>query len=94
MWKFHQVFSDVWEEMGASWEGLLSWVEDIHAPYLIKQHLEKDHAQHSIRRYFLDLINHILLWSLIERRKIMKICETKKLRGSQKYCLAFHPSPR
>ena len=24
----------------------------------------------------------------------MKICETKKLKNSEKYCLAFHPSPR
>ena len=94
LWKFHEVFADVWEEMGASWDGFLDWVKTVHAPFLVKQHLEKDHAKHSIRRYVLDLLSHILLWSLIERRKVLKICETKKLKNGQKYCLAFHPSPR
>ena len=94
LWKFHDVFGDVWADMGASWDGFWSWVENVHAPFLIKQHMEKDHAQHSIRRYILDLANHVLLWSLIERRKIMKICETKKLGSGVKYCLSFHPSPR
>ena len=94
LWKIHEVFGEVWVEMGASWEGFLAWVENTHAPYLIKQHLEKDHAQHSIRRYILDLLNHMIMWSILERRKIMKICETKKLRNGQKYCLAFHPSNR
>ena len=92
LWKFHEVFEDVWEEMGASWDGFLDWVKTVHAPFLVKQHLEKDHAKHSIRRYVLDLLSHILLWSLVERRKVLKICETKKLKNGQKYCLAFHPS--
>ena len=94
LWKFHEVFGDVWEEMDASWDGFLTWAETVHAPFLIKQHLEKDHSKHSIRRYVLDLLNHIILWSLVERRKVLKICETKKLRNGQKYCLAFHPSTR
>ena len=94
LWKFHEVFHDVWDEVGASWDGFLTWVDMVHAPFLVKQHLEKDHAKHSIRRYILDLLNNMLVWSLVERRKILKICETKKLKNGQLYCLAFHPSPR
>ena len=94
LWKFHEVFHDVWDEVGASWDGFLTWVDTVHAPFLVKQHLEKDHAKHSIRRYILNLLNNMLVWSLVERRKILKICETKKLKNGQLYCLAFHPSPR
>ena len=94
VWKFHEDFKDVWEEMGMSWDGFMDWVETSHAPFLQKQHQEKDHSKHSIRRYILEVLSFTLEWSILERRKIMKICETKKLKNSEKYCLAFHPSPR
>lgn len=94
MWKIHEVFKDVWTEMDESWDGFLEWAKNVHAPFLIKQHIEKDHSRHSIRRYILALLDNIILWSLVERRKVLKICETKKLKNGQKYCLAFHPSPR
>ena len=94
LWKVYQVFGSVWEEMDASWQGFLTWMETVHAPFLVQQHQEKDHSKHSIRRYILDILNYTLLWSILERRKILKICETKKLKNGQKYCLAFHPSPR
>ena len=94
LWKFHGVFEEVWTEMGASWEGFLLWLETTFCPFLIKQHQERDHAKHSIRRYVLDLLNFMLVWDETDRRKIIKICETKKLKNGQKFCLAFHPSPR
>ena len=94
LWKEHEVFGEVWHEMGYSWEGFMTWVEDIHAPFIVKQHQERDHAKHSIRRYVLDLLSYVQLWNVVDRRKIMKICETKKLKSGRKYCLAFHPSTR
>ena len=94
LWKVHEVFDEVWEEMGYSWNGFLSWVETVLAPFLVRQHQEKDHAKHSIRRYILDLLNYMLMWTELERKKVIKICETKKLKNQQKYCLAFHPSKR
>ena len=48
LWKFHEVFQDDWDEVGASWDGLLTCVETVHAPFLVKQHLEKDHAKHTL----------------------------------------------
>ena len=53
-----------------------------------------DHAKHSIRRYINDLFIFVLDWSMIDRRKMLKICETSKLKNGQKHCLAFHPNPR
>ena len=94
LWKFHEVFQDLWEEMDASLAGILAWVDNVHVPFLMKQHQEKDHSKHSIRRYIMDILSYILTWSILDRRKILKICETKKLKNGGKYCLAFHPSPR
>ena len=94
LWKLADIFGMVWEETGHSWDGFLEWVDNVHAPFLKKQHQEKDHSKHSIRRYINDLLNFICDWSIVERRKLLKICETSKLKNSQKYCLAFHPSPR
>ena len=94
VWKFHEDFKNVWEDMGMSWDGFMDWVETSHAPFLQKQHQEKDHSKHSIRRYILEVLSFTLEWSILERRKILKICETKKLKNSEKFCLAFHPSPR
>ena len=31
-------------------------------------------------------------WSLLERRKLMKLMETAQLKTGEKYCLAYHPS--
>ena len=94
LWKLNQIFEDVWSELGYDWDGFLDWVEKNHAPFLKKQHQERDHSKLSIRRYITDLMNFVLDWPLIERRKILKICETSKLKNGQKYCLAFHPSPK
>ena len=92
LWKFHDVFHSVWNEMGSSWDEFLSWVESVHAPFLMQQHKEKDHAKHSIRRYVLDLLSLILLWSIIDRRKVLKICETKKLKMVRSIALPFTPA--
>jgi uncharacterized C2H2 Zn-finger protein len=94
LWKLHQVFEPVWAEQGKTWEGFLDWSEQVHAPFLKKQHREKDHSKHSIRRYVTDLLGYLIDWTVLERRKILKICETSKLKNGQKYCLAFHASPR
>ena len=91
-YKLYEIFRSVWEEEGYSWEGFLEWVDQVHAPFLKKQHQEKDHSKHTIRRYVHELLNYTLDWTILERRKILKICETMKLKNDQKYCLAFHPS--
>ena len=70
----------------------MAWMERVHIPFMKRQHQEKDHAKHSIRRYVTDLFNFTLDWSIVERRKLLKICETTKIRSGEKYCLAFHPS--
>ena len=94
MKKLHSIFESVWLEMGYSWEDALKWASDVHAPFLKSQHQEKDHSKNSIRRYIMDLLNLIMDWPLLERRKLVKICETGKLKTGEKYCLAFHASPR
>ena len=70
----------------------MSWMERVHIPFLMKQHKEKDHAKLSIRRYINGLLDFMVDWSILERRKFLKICETAKLRAGEKYCLAFHAS--
>ena len=92
--KLSEIFKTVWEEQGYSWDGFLEWVDQVHAPFLKKQHQEKDHSKHTIRRYVHELMNFVLEWTLLERRKVLKICETMKLKNDQRYCLAFHPSQR
>ena len=71
----------------------MNWLERVHVPFLMKQHQEKDHAKNSIKRYFNDLFNNFMVtWTVLERRKLLKLCETAKLKTGEKYCLAFHPS--
>ena len=94
LWKLHQIFETVWFEMGFTWEGLLDWAEKVHGPFLKKQHQEKYHSKNSIRRNIGDFLTFIVDWSILERRKILKICETSKMKNDQKYCLAFHASQR
>ena len=91
-WKLHTIFEGVLSEEGYTWEGMLKWMKTVHAPFLIKQHQQKEHAGLSIRRYFNALLNFTLEWSLLERRKLMKLMETAKLKSGEKYCLAYHPS--
>ena len=52
-----------------------------------------DHSKNSIRRYISDLLTFMVDWSVLDRMKLGKICETSKLKNDQKYCLAFHASP-
>ena len=80
--------------MDYSWQGLLDWAEKVHGPFLKKQHQEKDHSKNSIRRYVCDLLTYMVDWSILEVRKVLKICETSKLKNEQKFCLAFHASTR
>ena len=84
MKKLHSIFESVWLEMGYSWEDALKWASDVHAPFLKSQHQEKDHSKNSIRRYIMDLLNLIMDWPLLERRKLVKICETDKLNTGEK----------
>ena len=92
LWKLHSTFGTVWTERGYSWQGMMEWMEKVHVPFLMQQHRERDHAKHSIRRYVNELLLFTEDWTVLERRKLMKLCETSKLRNSDKYCLAFHPS--
>ena len=91
-WKIHSVFEEVLEEQGYTWDGMVKWMKTVHAPFLIKQHQQKEHAGLSIRRYVNGLLNFLMEWPLIERRKLMKLMETSKMKEGEKYCLAFHPS--
>ena len=34
----------------------------------------------------------MLEWTILDRRKLLKLCETAKLKMGEKYCLAYHPS--
>ena len=40
------------------------------------------------------MLTFMVDWSILERGKILKICETSKMKNGQKYCLAFHASQR
>ena len=91
-WKLFTIFEDVLRDQGYTWEGMLKWMKTVHAPFLIKQHQQKEHAGLSIRRYFNGLLKFTMEWSLLERRKLMKLMETAKLKTGEKYCLAYHPS--
>lgn len=71
---------------------MMKWMEEVHLPFLALQHREKEHARTSLRRYLNGLLAYTMDWSVIERRKIMKLCATSKLKNGDKYCLAFHPS--
>ena len=62
------------------------------APFLIKQHQQKEHSGLSIRRYINGFLNFTLDWSILQRRKLIKLMETSKLKEGEKYCLALHPS--
>ena len=42
----------------------------------------------------MELLNYLLDWTVLDRRKILKICETSKLKNGQKFCLSFRTSPR
>ena len=86
-WKLGNIFETVWEEMGHSWQGYVDWLRNIFAPFLKKQHQEKDHSKHSIRRYIMDFISFMIDWNLVERRKIVKICETSKMKNGM---IAWH----
>ena len=91
-WKLHNIFESEWTKMGYSWPGFMEWAENFHVPFIVSQHVEKDHAVHSIRRY----VNGILEFAsgMIETDvlKFMRICNTKKTRD--KFVLALHPDKR
>ena len=88
-WKIQSIFEEVLEEQGYTWDGIVKWMKTVHAPFLIKQHQQKEHAGLSIRRYVNGLLNFMMEWPLIERRKLMKLMETSKMKEGKKYCLAF-----
>ena len=48
----------------------MNWMKTVHAPFMIKQHQQKEHAGFSIGRYFNGLLNFNLEWSVLERRKL------------------------
>ena len=60
LWKIFTVFQDVWAEDGHSWEGFLEWVENIHAPFLKKQHMENDYSRQSLEGS--SMISSSTLW--------------------------------
>ena len=91
-WKLWTLFDEVWAEMGFSWDGMIAWMKRVHIPFLLQQHKEKEHAKISIRRYTNALLDFMVDWTVLERRKFLKICETAKLKNGEKYCLAFHAS--
>ena len=91
-WKLHQIFETVWDDMGYTWEGFEEWVEVVLVPFLVSQHMEKDHAVHSLRRYVNGILNFAAGMSETEVQKFMRICTTKKTKD--KHVLAIHPDKR
>ena len=91
-WKLWTLFDKVWAEMGVSWDVMIAWMKRVHIPFLLQQHKEKEHAKISIRRYLNALLDFMVDWTVLERIKCLKICETAKLKNGEKYCLAFHAS--
>ena len=87
-WKLHQIFKTEWEKMGYSWEGFLEWVDKVHVPFLVSQHMEKDHAIHSIRRYINGLMEFANVMSETDVQKFMRICSSEKTKS--KHVLAVH----
>ena len=49
--KLYSDYEDVMREVGCTWEGFLDWVREVHAPFIVKQHQEKDHSRNNIKRY-------------------------------------------
>ena len=91
-WKLFSTFENVLREQGYTWDGMMHWMETVHAPFLIKQHQQSENPGISIRRYINALLNFTLDWSILQRRKLMKLMETSKIKEGEKYCLAFHAS--
>ena len=91
-WKLHQIFKTVWDDMGYTWEGFIEWVETVFIPFLVSQHMEKDHAIHSLRRYVNGLLDFASGMSETEVQKFMRICSTRKTK--EKHVLAIHPDKR
>ena len=42
--------SDVWQELGFTWDDMLHWLETIHRSQIQVTHVEVDHAENHIRR--------------------------------------------
>ena len=59
--KISMDYEEVLKEIGFSWQGFLDWVVTVHAPFIVKQHQEKDHSRNNIKRYF----NCLLFTSLM-----------------------------
>ena len=91
-WKTSQIFESEWTKMGKSWQGFLDWAEQVHVPFLIGQHMEKDHSIHSIRRYGNGLLDFVNGFSDSDILKFMKICQTSKTKS--KHVLALHPDKK
>ena len=52
--KFSEDFSEVWDEMGLSFDGFLEWAKDVHVPFLKKttpgeRSLDEQHSQIHLR---------------------------------------------
>ena len=87
-WKVFQIFQVEWENLGHSWEGFLEWSERVHIPFMVVQHMEKDHAIHSIRRYFNGLMEFVSVLCETDIQKFMRIVSSEKTKS--KYALALH----
>ena len=91
-WKVHQIFQSEWEKMGHTWDGFMEWAENVHIPFLVAQHIEKDHAVHSIRRYVNGLLVFASGMSETDVQKFLRISKTQKTK--EKHVLCIHPDKR
>ena len=91
-WKLYEIFQSEWDKLGYSWAGFEEWVENVHVPFLVGQHMEVDHSIHAIRRYINGLLGFVSGMSDTEILKFMKICQTSKTKS--KHVLAIHPDKR
>ena len=77
--KLHSDYTTVMEEFSCSWEGFMEWVTEVHVPFIVKQHQERDHSRNNIKRYFNDLFIYFGDSSIFHRRKYLKY-QTNKLK--------------
>jgi hypothetical protein len=46
----YSIFSNVWHDLGYTWDDFLTWSDQRHVPSMQVTHVEIDHAQNHVRR--------------------------------------------
>ena len=84
------------EELGYSWPQMEDWIESELVPFMKNQHQERGRPDICVRKYILALLSLMDGWSLVDRRKFIRVIRVVRAEGKvttgDKYVLAFHPS--